>query len=122
MKYFKMEEFQCKCGKCPKKDISLEFQGLMDQLRTLMNRPIKITSGIRCAEHNKAVGGVPNSQHVQGIAVDISTVGYKSDEKYNLVKHALDLGFGGVGIATDFIHLDIRKVNKAVWMYGKTNE
>ena len=118
MKHFKQTEFHCPCGKCVPKDISLEFGQKMDELRSKLGRPIKITSGIRCPEHNKAVGGVPNSQHVTGIAADISTAGYSSIDKYNLVKYAIELGFGGIGVAKSFIHVDIRKDNKAVWCYG----
>ena len=33
--------------------------------------PIRITSGYRCPELNRAVGGVKNSQHLQGEAADI---------------------------------------------------
>ena len=33
--------------------------------------PIRITSGYRCPELNRAVGGVKNSQHLRGEAADI---------------------------------------------------
>ena len=33
--------------------------------------PIRITSGYRCPELNRAVGGVKNSQHMRGEAADI---------------------------------------------------
>lgn len=34
------------------------------------NKPITITSGYRCQRLNKAVGGVPTSQHQSGCAAD----------------------------------------------------
>ena len=37
----------------------------------LINLPIQITSGYRCEMLNRLVGGVPNSQHVEGLAADI---------------------------------------------------
>ena len=118
MKYFKLEEFRCPCGKCPVKDVTPEFQTKIDQLRALLGKPIKITSGVRCDTHNFAVGGVPKSQHVLGIAADISTVNYSSVDKYKLVKLAIGLGFTGIGIAKSFIHLDIRPDTQAIWCYG----
>ena len=43
----------------------------LDELRRLYGKPIIITSGYRCPELNKAVGGKPNSQHVKGQAADL---------------------------------------------------
>ena len=43
----------------------------LDELRRLYGHPIIITSGYRCPELNKAVGGKPNSQHVKGQAADL---------------------------------------------------
>lgn len=34
-----------------------------------------VTSGYRCPELNKAVGGVPDSAHVQGLAADVHAAG-----------------------------------------------
>ena len=43
---------------------------VLQPLRDAMG-PITIASGYRCAQLNKAVGGVYNSQHMKGEAVDI---------------------------------------------------
>ena len=48
---------------------------VLEPLRVAMNRPIKISSGYRCEKLNKAVGGVYNSQHLKGQAVDIDIEG-----------------------------------------------
>lgn len=37
----------------------------------MVGRPIVISSGYRCPELNKAVGGVATSQHLKGEAADI---------------------------------------------------
>ena len=55
----------------------------LDELRRLYEHPIIITSGYRCTELNKAVGGKPNSQHVKGQAADL-----KCDE--NLLQFIID--------------------------------
>ena len=44
---------------------------VLEPLREAMNEPIKIGSGYRCPKLNAAVGGVSNSQHMKGQAVDL---------------------------------------------------
>lgn len=44
---------------------------VLDPLRRLYGKPIVITSGYRCPELNKRVGGVANSWHTKGNAADI---------------------------------------------------
>ena len=44
---------------------------VLEPLRVAMNEPIKIGSGFRSHELNKAVGGVYNSQHLKGQAADL---------------------------------------------------
>lgn len=48
---------------------------VLEPLRSAMNEPIIISSGYRCEQLNRAVGGVSNSQHMKGQAVDISIDG-----------------------------------------------
>ena len=44
---------------------------VLQPLRDAMGEQIKIGSGYRCPQLNKAVGGVPNSQHMKGEAADL---------------------------------------------------
>ena len=44
---------------------------VLDPLREKWGKPITVTSGYRCAELNRAVGGVATSQHLKGEAADI---------------------------------------------------
>jgi len=46
-------------------------QNVLQPLRDWWGKPITIGSGYRCPELNKAVGGVQNSQHMKGQAVDL---------------------------------------------------
>jgi len=43
---------------------------VLQPLRLAYGKPIRISSGYRCAELNRLVGGVPSSQHVKGEAAD----------------------------------------------------
>ena len=56
-----------------KKNIE-ELLGVLDDLREFYGKPIKITSGYRCAKLNKLVGGSPTSAHVIGYAADLQPV------------------------------------------------
>ena len=42
----------------------------LGQIERLLGEKLKINSGFRCAILNEAVGGVPDSQHVDGLAAD----------------------------------------------------
>ena len=44
---------------------------ILEPLRNLLEKPIIINSGFRSKKVNEAVGGVPKSQHLQGLAADI---------------------------------------------------
>lgn len=47
-------------------------ESVLQPLRDKVGHPLRINSGYRCPELNKAVGGVPASQHVKGEAADIA--------------------------------------------------
>lgn len=48
---------------------------ILERVRSRCRFPIKINSGFRSSEVNKAVGGVSNSLHLDGRAVDIDVYG-----------------------------------------------
>lgn len=74
--HFSFNEFACQChGKysdCPRIWVKRELLTSLEALRThFYPRGLTVVSGCRCARHNKAVGGVGNSQHLFGSACDI---------------------------------------------------
>lgn len=55
---------------------------VLEPIREAYGKPIIVTSGYRCPELNKAVGGVATSEHLQGMAADIRTLSdTKADNK-----------------------------------------
>ena len=64
---------------------------VLEPLRVAMEEPIKIGSGFRCQALNKAVGGVYNSQHLKGQAVDLCIDGdiAKGKKWFNYIKDHL---------------------------------
>ena len=53
---------------------------LLDPIRERFVVPMVITSGYRCEKVNKMVGGVDNSQHMKGKAVDFCFAGFSKKE------------------------------------------
>nr|DAY24386.1 MAG TPA: peptidase [Caudoviricetes sp.] len=43
----------------------------LDLIREAYGKPIRVSSGYRCYDLNRAVGGADNSQHKQGLAADL---------------------------------------------------
>lgn len=58
---------------------------VLEEIRVVVNVPIIISSGYRCAELNKLVGGVPTSDHVKGLAADINAQGMTNEELFNKI-------------------------------------
>lgn len=115
LKHFKMSEFRCRC--CGEALMDLEFIKRLDLLRSKFCKPLVVTSGFRCPQHNKRSGGSEFSQHLLGLAADLSWSEYGGNERLRLLKLAIDLGFKGIGFHEKFIHLDLRKSPSVMWLY-----
>ena len=65
---------------------------VLEPLREAMGEPIKIGSGFRCPQLNRAVGGVANSQHLTGQAADLCIDGdmKKGKRWFEWIKTHLD--------------------------------
>lgn len=116
--HFVTFEFECQCGKCEDQQISEILISRLESLRSLMGKPLKITSGFRCHAHQlhlaslfETAKGV--SQHELGSACDILVEGH---DKKRLITTCKTL-FRAVGIAKTFIHLDLRMDKIREWFY-----
>lgn len=69
------------------KNLQILCQQVLEPARNVVGKPLVITSGYRCKQLNRAVGGVANSYHIQGRAADI-LVNAPSDTK-NLYEKTL---------------------------------
>lgn len=111
-KYFKVEDFDCR--ETGENEMQEGFIRVLDQLRAACGFPFYITSGFRSKNHSvekrKAVPGT----HAQGIAADITVVG--GAQRRAIVNHALAMGMS-VGVAKDFVHVDIRTTTPVLWCY-----
>lgn len=55
-------------------------ENVLDPLREKSGKPIKVNSGYRCPNHNLAVGGATQSQHMKGEAADIAPMSGDTSE------------------------------------------
>lgn len=118
---FSVKEFRSRDGA----DEILIDEKLVKLLQKMRDKfgVINISSAYRTKSYNKKVGGVTNSQHLYGLAADVTIVDNSKLE--DAAKYAEKIGFGGVGLDNKyqmFLHLDTRK-NKSFFKYkssGKT--
>jgi len=108
--HFTDKEMDCGCG-C-EKTVAPELLVRLEALRALLDKPLPVTSGARCETHNREVGGRPHSWHLKGLAVDIAC--RDSSLRIDILRNAGKLGFNGIGIAKNFIHLDLRTDSEEV--------
>lgn len=114
--YFDTKEFESKDGQPSPYGETVVHRELIVRLNAIRSRfgkPIIVNSGYRSPEHNKAVGGVKNSFHVQGLAADVRPEDLKDLPELQKIADELN-PHGGVGFYNTFVHVDVRGV-KSRW-------
>ena len=103
--HFNLEEVSCRCG-CGQAIILPAVIGLLECIRGRVG-PLEVFSYNRCLSHNKFCGGVDNSFHMYGLAVDIYSPNCSLDF---LAETAAAAGADGIGIYRGqmFVHVDKR--------------
>lgn len=78
---------------CPCCGLNLVTPEMLEQAETIRalngSKPMIVSSATRCARHNKEVGGVSNSLHLYGCAMDVHISGVAAS---TLVKQSKKLG------------------------------
>lgn len=87
---------------------------------------IVTNSGFRSEEVNKAVGGVPNSQHRLGQACDFHTPGLDLDKAFQLIKSSIKIPFDQLILETGsrgerWIHISTSIKPRFVCYYANFN-
>ena len=112
--HFNVREFRCSCGKSHETLLASELVDKLEALYTALNcSKIIVTSGYRCPDHDKAVGGTSSGQHTKGTAADVCCYGQDGQpiSSKTVCCKAQDLGFGGIANITaayQYTHLDVR--------------
>lgn len=111
IEYFTREEFKCKCGGRYCNGYPAEMKEavvrIANNARKHFGRAGHIISGLRCQIHNANEGGVANSQHMYGEAIDMRIDNTSADQLLAFVQtqpHRYAYKINGTNV-----HVDIPK-------------
>jgi len=101
------------CQHCGSMNLDESFLIALQELRSAYGKSMRITSGYRCPEH-PIEKKKPSPGYHSKAAIDVAVNG---EDAINLLTHALNMGWGGIGVNTpSFLHLD-RRTQKTIWKY-----
>lgn len=121
-KNFKVSEFTCKCG-CGRNVIDQKLIDMCQIIRERASVAVNISSGTRCEKHNREVGGVKDSYHIQGKAADL-TCSLGARRLFALIadmkaKSLLpDLQYCKLYLSKNFVHVDIGHTRNCIFDIG----
>lgn len=115
-RFFKLAEFDSPDLPGSGRLMDGEIVGIIDLARARFMKPITVNSGFRTLAHNRLVGGVADSAHLKGSAIDIKVL--TSADRFKLVRILMLLAVHRIGIYQTFIHIDndYTKLQDVVWL------
>ena len=115
IRYFTRAEFGCKCGGRYCNGYPSEMREavvrIADAAREHFGHPAHVISGLRCQQWNTHEGGVSNSQHMYGEAIDLRIDGVSSEELRQFVSSQPNHRYSYCINSTN-VHFDIPKVGR----------
>lgn len=110
--HFKRSEFACKCGNCDESsadNMGVDVVEALDAMRSEYQKPIRVTSGWRCANHPAERTKDKPGSHNRGMAVDVAC---RYSEAFDILELAIKSGtFARIGIQQKgdgrFLHLQM---------------
>lgn len=110
IQFFSRDEpcIACSCGKCGGFPVepSRKLMQLADKVRRQAGRAMIPTSTVRCKAHNAAVGGVKNSRHLLGTAMDFYIPGWNAEKTLALVRQQPEVAYA-YAIDAGAVHMDV---------------
>lgn len=111
IKYWSREEFRCQCGGKYCNGFPAEpdekLVRLADNVRGHFGRTGHRTSGLRCPTWNSLQGGVSNSKHMYGKALDFRIEGKTSAQVLAYVYTLSDVNYA-YAIDNQHVHMDVK--------------
>lgn len=107
VRYFSPGEFSCKCGCGCDTQADPRLLRLADTVRSHFNAPCIVSSGIRCKSHNQKVGGVADSRHLSGKAMDFRIKGKTALETLSFVQSLPGVRYA-YAIDKNYVHMDVK--------------
>ena len=97
--------------------------GFAERVREIIGKPVIITSGFRCKELNKAIGGAITSQHTLCEAIDIVVKGMRCEDVFNRIVTS-DLKYNQIIIernksGSQWVHISIGSYKQKLQFDGK---
>lgn len=116
IEFFDREEFRCQCGGKYCNGFPAEPHEntvrYADAIRRRIGKPIPVNSGLRCPTWNSIQGGVSNSNHNNGGAVDLGCpIGVTPAEMKCAAEEVMG-NTGGIGLYGWGIHVDDGKYSR----------
>lgn len=115
IRYFTREELRCKCGgkycggfPAEPKEAAVR---VADRARAHFGRPAHNISFLRCREWNRLQGGVTNSRHMYGEAMDIAVEGVGAGELYAFLKKQPEVRYA-YEINAANVHFDVHSAGR----------
>ena len=111
IKYWTREEFRCQCGGKYCNGYPTEpdqtLVELVDTLRHKAGRPGHRSSGLRCVTWNTIQGGVANSKHMTGKALDFFIEGLSGNQLLAMAQSDPRTSYAYI-IDGQYVHVDVK--------------
>ena len=119
--HFSNQELACRhCGinRCTPEFVAVleKFRAGVGSARGGKDTPVAVNDAYRCPVHNAEVGGVPKSEHLQGIAADVHVEGMTAVELYWVALRTPDIKGIGRADVQNYLHIDTRP-KFTLWCY-----
>lgn len=111
IQHWKREEFRCRCGGKYCSGFPAEphrtLVELVDDIRHDLGAPGIPSSGLRCPQHNVNSGGVSNSRHLSGKALDFMVQGVSAQTLYDRARSDPRTNYCYIIDSGPYVHVDV---------------